>query len=68
VCVCVCVCVCVYIYIYVYIYVPLNAETQVYKADWRGMTVVVKSLKRDSNATDDMLFENEISLMSTLRQ
>eukprot|EP00802_Teleaulax_amphioxeia_P008010 Tamp_08018.p1 GENE.Tamp_08018~~Tamp_08018.p1 ORF type:complete len:643 (-),score=136.48 Tamp_08018:467-2137(-) len=44
-----------------------GAQGKVYKADWRGMTVVVKSLKRDSNATDDMLFENEISLMSTLR-
>ena len=41
---------------------------QVYKAEWRGMAVVVKVLKHHSSAVDDMLFQNEISVMSTLRQ
>ena len=41
---------------------------QVYKAEWRGMAVVVKVLTHHSSAVHDMLFQNEISVMSTLRQ
>ena len=44
-----------------------GAQGQVYKAAWRGMSVVVKTIKNSHAALDDELFENEIIVMSTLR-
>jgi len=42
-------------------------QGQVLKADWRGMAVVVKLLKNARASTDELDFQNEISVMSTLR-
>ena len=44
-----------------------GAQGTVYKAAWRGMSVVVKTIKNSHAALDDELFENEIFVMSTLR-
>ena len=44
-----------------------GAQGTVYKAAWRGMSVVVKTIKNSHAALDDELFENEIMVMSTLR-
>ena len=44
-----------------------GAQGTVYKAAWRGMSVVVKTIKNSHAALDDELFENEILVMSTLR-
>ena len=44
-----------------------GAQGKVYKAAWRGMSVVVKTIKNSHAALDDELFENEIMVMSTLR-
>eukprot|EP00277_Geminigera_cryophila_P000616 CAMPEP_0179421922 /NCGR_PEP_ID=MMETSP0799-20121207/10102_1 /TAXON_ID=46947 /ORGANISM="Geminigera cryophila, Strain CCMP2564" /LENGTH=893 /DNA_ID=CAMNT_0021195917 /DNA_START=41 /DNA_END=2722 /DNA_ORIENTATION=+ len=42
-------------------------QGQVLKADWRGMVVVVKIIKNARASTDELDFQNEISIMSTLR-
>ena len=44
-----------------------GGQGKVYRAVWRGMSVVVKVIKKSHVALDDELFENEIMVMSTLR-
>ena len=44
-----------------------GGQGKVYRAVWRGMSVVVKAIKNAHVALDDKLFENEIMVMSTLR-
>ena len=44
-----------------------GGQGKVYRAVWRGMSVVVKAIKKSHVALHDDLFENEIMVMSTLR-
>ena len=44
-----------------------GGQGKVYRAVWRGMSVVVKAIKKSHVALHDELFENEIMVMSTLR-